>query len=78
MTTEIYIYGCTSCGVNAAYIRRVLSSVKDIKVYNTKSNKLKLQDHIEYLKSSGISVNEYHSIVVEGRGEIITLLKEWR
>lgn len=78
MSTKIYIYGCSGCGVSANYVMRVKSNAKDVQVFNTKRDEAKLAEHISYLKRAGMDLSSYQSIVVENNGEQITLLTEWR
>lgn len=79
MQTEVFISGCTTCGMNAVLIARVKKHRPDATVYNTKYDGSSQQNrHIRFLQNAGISLDAYHSIVVENDGERITLLKEWK
>lgn len=79
MATEIFISGCTTCGMNAALVAKVKRSSDDVVVYNTKyDGAFQLDRHIAYLVKAGMKVDSYHSIVVENNGERISLLKEWK
>lgn len=78
MATEIFVHGCTSCGMNLALIKRVSRQVK-VQIHNTKYGGPEILDrHIAFLNQAGMTVDAYHSIVVENEGERITLLKEWK
>lgn len=70
----IYIYGCTTCGVTAHYIRRVLKDNPRAIVRNSKYDDHARELHAAYLQEFGM-VSEYTPIVVEG-GDV-TRLDEW-
>lgn len=78
MSVEIFVNGCTSCGMNAALIARVKHSIPDVKVINTKYDYSYQELHMGYVIRAGMSTGTYHSIVVENEGERISLLKEWK
>lgn len=77
MSIEILNYGCTTCGLTAMRIAKVKRHHPDVKVIDTRNNKVALERHIEYLKHSGIDRSEYTSIVVENGGEMIVRLSDW-
>lgn len=78
MATEIFVHGCTTCGMNLSLIQRVKKHQK-ASIHNTKyAGPEQLARHIEFLKQAGMTVDAYHSIVVEDEGKRITLLKEWK
>jgi len=79
METEIFVSGCTTCGLNAAYIARVKANRENVTVFNTKYDGApQLQRHLDYLISAGMSTDQYHPIVVEGNGKVITDLRTWK
>ena len=73
----IYSNSCTTCGTNAVYVARVKRQYRDVTVINSRADKSKLIEHIEYQKLAGMESTPV-PIVVENGGEVITLLKEWK
>jgi len=75
MNNCIYIFGC-SCGAQSRPVKTVQSKL-NVTVYNTKRDSERLKEHINYLAEAGMDINGYPAIVVENRGERITLIEEW-
>lgn len=79
-TIFIYIYGCSTCGINSILIRKVkkyaLENNRDFVVKNTKYSKSDRDVHADYLSSLNLDTANYHAIVVDG--DNITLLKLWK
>lgn len=71
----IYIYGCSTCGVNAQYIRKVKAH-SEVEVINTKYDKVARQEHANYLRLMGLDLSTYSPIVVDG--DKVTLLRLWQ
>lgn len=74
--SAIYIHGC-SCGVNNVYVQRVKKHLPNTPVYNTKVDVQALINQLEYQDHAGMGKSPL-SIVVEGDGEVVTPLKEWK
>lgn len=65
--------------MNAALIAKVRKYIPDVVVHNTKYSSPALRTfHMAYVERAGMNTDSYHSIVVEGEGERITLLKAWK
>lgn len=75
MVNALYIFGC-SCGGNSRPVKKVQSKIS-LTVYNTKRDTERLQEHKNYLVQAGIPIQGYPTIVVENRGERVTLIDEW-
>jgi len=79
METEIFINGCSTCGLNAAYIARVKAHRDNVTVYNTRyDGAAQLERHTAFLKHAGMGIDTYHAIVVEDGGATITRLSTWK
>jgi hypothetical protein len=74
---EVYIYGCTTCGVNALLLGRVKKQHGDVTVLNSAQidNRRK---HTAYLVDAGIETKNYPPIIVINGGERIIRLAEWK
>lgn len=72
---KIYIHGCSTCGINAAYIRKIKANNK-VEVINSKYSEQDRKDHATNLMIAGLKVENYDPIVVEGTK--ITPLRLWK
>lgn len=75
MNNAVYMFGC-SCGAKGRPASIVQSKIS-AKLFNTKRDSERLKEHINYLAQAGIEINGYPAIVVENRGERVTLIDEW-
>lgn len=75
--TTIYIHGCSTCGANSVYVAKVRSARPSVRVFNTRVDKERLAEHIEYQKQAGMTSSPL-PIVVDDGGRAICLLKEWK
>lgn len=75
----IHINGCSGCGVNSIYVRRVkayaLRVDKPIIIINTKYDSLGREQHANLLIAAGLGCDQYEPIVVEAG--VVTRLREW-
>lgn len=79
MQVDIFVNGCTGCGMNAALIAKVKAHFYEVNVVNTKyGTDNDRARHMGYILQAGMDTHSYHSIVVENNGERISLLKEWK
>jgi hypothetical protein len=80
MTTQLYIYGCSTCGVNSVYVQRLkthcLHADINLEIKNTKYDQVALEQHAAYLNISGINTDSYPPIVVANG--VVSLLSEYQ
>jgi hypothetical protein len=80
MMITIYLYGCSTCGVNAVYVRRVKAYAQEhnqtVEVRNSKYDVDARQIHVEYLESMFGRVSDYIPIVIDENGNA-TELRKW-
>jgi len=74
---EVFIYGCTTCGVNALHLKRLQKVTGEGAVYNS-TRKNNLERHIKFLNQAGIETDNYPAIIVVNGGERILRLTEWK
>jgi hypothetical protein len=76
---KVYVYGCSSCGINAVWVRKVqaygLKKGIEVLIINSKYNEQARQDHAYHLTNAGLSVDNYLPIVVEG--DTVKELRGW-
>lgn len=77
MNIKVFVNSCTTCGVNAIYIARLKNKHPDAEIINSRADKSRYEEHLHYISRAGMD-GLPHPIVVEGGGEVITLLKEWK
>jgi len=73
---EVFIYGCTSCGVNALHLKRLQKVHGESTVYNS-TRKDNFEKHKAYLERAGIQDKNYPAIIVVNEGERIIRLSQW-
>jgi len=73
---EVFIYGCTSCGVNALHLKRLQKVHGEGVVYNS-TRKANLEKHEKYLERAGIEDKNHPAIIVVNEGERIIRLAQW-
>ena len=75
----IYLNGCSTCGVNSVFVRRVQSYGRrnsiDVDVKNSRYDEGVRAEHVKALLYSGLPTGEYAPIVVEDG--LVTKLREW-
>lgn len=71
---EIYIHGCSSCGVMAHYVRRILRERPDAVIKNSRYDETARLEHAGYVQQLGITW-DYSPVVVENG--TVTKLAEW-
>lgn len=76
MQIEVFIYGCTKCGINGLHLAR-LKKVWEVKMNNSLHQPAR-DMHVEYLKRAGIEVQSYPPIIVIDGGKRIMRLSEWK
>lgn len=74
--TSVYINGC-ACGANNVRVAKVKASDPETQVFNTRVDRTRLLEHIEYQERAGMGKSPIQ-IVVEGNGAIVTVLSEWK
>lgn len=62
---NVYVYGCTTCGVNSVLIRRLRKLNDDVQVINTKYDEEARKEHIAYLQEAGFDMDSMKPIIVE-------------
>lgn len=72
---EVFIYGCTTCGVNSLYLGR-LKKAHQVKMNNSLHQPAR-EKHVEYLKQAGMETQSYPAIIVIDEGKRILRLSEW-
>lgn len=73
---EVFIFGCTSCGVNSIHLSR-LKKAHQFKMNNSLHQPAR-ENHIKYLKKAGMELQSYPAIIVINGGERILRLSEWK
>lgn len=74
---EVFIYGCTTCGVNKIYVNNLRNLVGEVKVINSANRGL--EDHQKYLSLCDKSpIQKYSPIIVINNGEKILELSQWK
>jgi len=73
---EVYISGCSTCGINALLLNR-LWRTHDVTLVDSRKDAA-LEQHAAYLTQAGMPVTSYKPIIVVNRGERIMELAEWK
>jgi len=73
---EVYISGCSTCGINALLLNR-LRRTHDVTLVDSRKDAA-LEQHADYLTQAGMPVTSYKPIIVVNRGERIMELAEWK
>ena len=75
----IFVYGCSSCGVNAEHVRRVkryaIANGFEVEIKNTRYNKEAAQDHLRFLFEE-LDIKGNYAPIVYHDGKV-TLLKDF-
>lgn len=74
---EVYIYGCTTCGVNALLLSRVKKAHGEVTVYNSVQQDNRNR-HVGFLERAGIETANFPPIIVVNKGERVIRLSEWK
>ncbi len=74
---EVFLYGCSTCGVNALSVARLRKSHPNI-VVNNSIHENHRSRHAAYLERAGIEINRYPAIIVVNDGARILRLSEWK
>lgn len=76
MSATIFINGC-ACGANSVYTARVRKAYPFVEVVNTRADRSRLEEHIQWQDRAGMGKTPV-PIVVENDGTVISTLKEWK
>lgn len=76
MKVDVYLYGCTTCGINGLYLAR-LKKTYEVKMHNSLHQPAR-DEHIELLKRAGIELQSYPALIVVDGGKRILRLSEWK
>lgn len=77
MRIRIYTSGCNTCGAKALFVARIRQQHPNVEVNNTRVRSDLIAEHLEYQKRAGMGGSPL-DIVVEGDGERIVLLNDWK
>lgn len=77
MKVRVYTSGCNTCGVKALFVARVKNKHPGAQVFNTRVRSDLIAEHLAFQKRAGMGGSPL-DIVVEGDGERIVLLNEWK
>ena len=72
----IFISGCSTCGTNSIFVRRVQRDNPTVEIKNSKYDKDARELHGAYLSANNLPTDNYDAIVVDG--DTVTLLRDYQ
>ena len=74
---EVFLYGCSTCGINSLMIARLKKVYPDV-IVNNSVHLDNRRRHTSYLEHAGMDSKSFPPIIVINEGEAILSLSEWK